>query len=108
MQQAINLEHLEWRLGSVQTQLSLIHVETLQTQCKVLCEHFSVKKELEAAHEAFDKKARAAKSEIKKQIKAVGKVELCEELLSAVEEDSETAKYLKKKIARICLRRAKK
>jgi len=108
MQQAMNLEDFEWRIGSVRTKLSLIHVETLQTQCEVLIEQIDTKKEVCAAHDAFDKKFRVAKSEIKKQIKAMGKVELCEELLTIVPANSDTAKDLKKKIARICARRAKK
>jgi hypothetical protein len=108
MQQAMNLEDFEWHLGSVRTKLSLIHVETLQTQCEVRIEHLDTKKEVRLAHDDFDKKFRAAKSEIKKQSKAMGKVELWEELLSIVPEDSDTAKDLKKKISRICARRAKK
>jgi len=108
MQQAMNLEDFDWHLRCIRAEVSHIDVKTMETQCNVLVERLSTGEELEADHKAFDKKARAAKSEIKKQIKAMGKVELCEELLTIVPEDSDTAKDLKKKIARICARRAKK
>jgi hypothetical protein len=108
MQQAIDPTHYQWRIDSIQSDLTFIRLDVLITEVNVLSEYTNTDAELDADHKAFDKKARAAKSEIKKQRKAVDKVELCEELLSAVAEDSDTAKYLKKKIARICARRAKK
>jgi hypothetical protein len=100
--------YYEWQIGIIKTDLIFINLDTLGMQTDVLIERSLIDGQLEDDHKAFDKKARAAKSEIKKQRKAVDKVELCEELLSAVAEDSDTAKYLKKKIARICARRAKK
>jgi hypothetical protein len=104
----MNIKDYDWHLSSIRADLSLIRVDTLLTQCSVLQEDISTKEQLVEAHKAFDKKARAAKSDIKKQGKAMRKVKLCEELLSAVADDSDTSKYLKKKIARICARRAKK
>ncbi len=84
--------------------VAALHEESVN----VLSEYRSTDAQLKADHKALAKKARAAKSEIKKQGKAIGKVELCEQLLSIVPKDSDTAKDLKKKIARICARRVNK
>ncbi len=102
MQQAIDPTHYQWKIDSIQSDLTFIRLDVLITEVNVLSEYTSTDAQLEADYKALAKKARAAKSDIKKQIKAMRKVQLCEELLSIVPKDSDTAKDLEKKIARIC------
>ncbi len=104
MQQAL------WQneIDIIQVHLGIIHLETMLVQTDVLKEYCVKNEHIMAENIILDQKYLAAKKAIKKQGKAMRTVELCEEQLSAVSEDSRVAKDLKKKILRIGARRAKK
>jgi hypothetical protein len=104
MQQAL------WQaeIDIVKIHLEIIHVETMLVQTEVLKEYCVKDEHIMAENNILDQKYLAARSAIKKQGKAMRAVELCEEQLSGVAEDSKVAKDIKKKILRIGARRAKK
>jgi hypothetical protein len=104
MQQAL----WQGEMDIVKIQLVMIDVDTMLVQTNVQKEYCMNEDNTSAANKNLDKKFLAAKSEIKKQGRAMRKVELCEERLGVVAEGSEVATNLKKKIMRICARHAKK
>jgi hypothetical protein len=104
MQQALWQQEMD----IVKIHLEIIHVDTMLVQTDVLKEYCVKDEHIMAENDILDQKYLAAKSEIKKQGRAMRKVELCEERLRVVAEGSDIAKDLKTKIMRICARRAKK